>query len=356
MSDYGYHSSMPIKGSYLYNQGNFKRNSKSTTKSGTRLARFGESSSTVDTLMQVDWPKQTVAWLNVLNQHFPELRINIEFSLQPKTPLCPSGRHVCALSCYDIIENEIIEVYTRNERGSKKDAQLEASIELVEILSERNLFDKTYVKFPYVEEDRRKLERNTLTIDSSIEFNAKEAKRNLQDLCKFLAIPLMFEYEMLGSSTVDDKSAHCKLTLTMPPMHPHPFPVTYFAEASEKGEQESIQQVSKKIVKKLIHAGWMEPKESHTDLNKGLMIHRFRNIAFYPGATIDTYNSYGGHTDNSAPGRLSTFCNAMQIPDPELIEFKTPDANETWFYTCHINLRFMNNPKIETSRDSSTHK
>merc|ERR1712050_232787 len=130
-----------------------------------------------------------------------------------------------------------------------------------------------------------------------------------QDLCKFLAIPIKYEQHMIGAQKVNDKTAECSLSLTLPARKSkgETDGMDFDTSAVAKGEKEAVQLTSIKMVKELVLKGWVEPK-NHADnaveeLNLKKMKERFKNDI--QPSNVETYNIYGGHTESSAPGRLS---------------------------------------------------
>ena len=193
-------------------------------------------------------------------------------------------------------------------------------------------------------------------------YHAKDAKRRLQDLCKFLAIPIPFENKMQGAKAVDDKTAQTNLSLRLPVRRSKSEEIRPLTLESglttAKGENESIQKCSLAMVKQLVDHGWLEAKTTNNNIVEELTLKKM-NIKFKDDiqpTNIESYNLYGGHTESSAAGRLAHFCQEMGIMDPELIEDRKAMKDETWLYTCDINLKFKtqidrgNMKSFETAR------
>ena len=113
-------------------------------------------------------------------------------------------------------------------------------------------------------------------------YHAKDAKRRLQDLCKFLAIPIPFENRMQGAKAVDDKTAQTNLCLRMPNRISEPYnelrPKRYDSGLiTAKGENESIQKCSLAMVEQLVLEGWLDRKTTNNNIVEELTLKKMQD-------------------------------------------------------------------------------
>ena len=222
------------------------------------------------------------------------------------------------------------------ERNKKGEAQLEAAIKIVDWIVYLDMRHEIARLPDELDTARKKLFRKLMG-ETCPDYTEKEAKRKMQDLCKFLCVPINFQNRMLGSQKSTDKTAKCELQLAMPQARRRNskdhslerFPI-FRAEASAKGEQEAIQRCSEIMVKLLVDSNWLLSKtESVNDPDINLKFLRNFFSGSIRSAKKDTFNVYGGHTESSAPGRLSALTTQLEILDPTMINDR--DASpEKW--------------------------
>ena len=377
------------------------RSNKRHMASQTFRERWGESASDEITLRAVAWPREVKAWINVYCQHFPALALTKPPSVyRPRCEQWPCGSHIekyqfhdfrgyhdaieerkeyGTWSCYQMYNFQTVEEYVNKyfdqdencvveqpiirrgqprvedftftcsgERNKKGEAQLEAAIKIVDWIIYLDMLHEIARLPDELDTARIKLDRKLMG-ETCPDFTEKEAKRKMQDLCKFLCVPINFQNRMLGAQAVTDKTAKCELQLAMPQARrrngkdhsTERFPI-FKAEASAKGEQEAIQKCSESMVKKLVDSNWLLSKSDSVN-DPDINLKFLRN--FFSGsirpAKKDTFNIYGGHTESSAPGRLSALTTQLEILDPTMINDRIDDTEESWLFNSAINLRFV---------------
>ena len=287
---------------------------------------WGTGASNNQVLSEVKWPQETKAWINVFAQHFPALQLTPLPARQgPVTDEFPYGSHTFTYIFYDYRLQQRRDCALQNckvecsgTRNKKSEAQLVAALQVVAELESLKLIPSPRIVQRPTEQDYAwdKLEDSSLRNEME-GYGEKEAKRRLQDLCKFLSIPIPYENMMLGSQQCTDKRAKCCLTLYMPAApekmkklgnmrnlpstsgnNQNQTPINvYTSEAYAKGEQEAIQKVSLDIIRQLVADGWLLSKSEQLriepELNLSFMRKYFSDDI--KPAYVDTFNVYGGH-------------------------------------------------------------